>query len=173
MSRKAFSGVLILLVVVSFAVGWSPEAKSVGAPWISLETPANPMDQTSQDAALLVHAFLHGKHAGYRMVGSAEGLVDGQRRSIPLEFLPTSRPGVHAVEQQWPTDGQWLLKIGIEGLSVPQLIVELGPDGGIREGSYYGLSAKAISLRSVRVASSELSEHGIDTALRELAAATD
>lgn len=173
MSRRTVSGALTLIAAISFTVGWSPEPEPVGAPWISLETPANPMDETTQDAAILVHAFLHGKHAGYRVVGSAEGLVDGQRRSIPLEFLPTSRLGVHALQQQWPADGQWLLKIGLEGQSGPHLIVELGPDGGVGEGSYYELPAKTLALRSVRVVSRELSERGIDSALRALAAATD
>lgn len=173
MSRGSISTALALLVLLSVGVGWSPEPEPVGAPWLSLEMPANPMDETTEAAALLVHAFLHEKHAGYRVVGTAEGLVDGQRRSIPLEFARTSRPGVHALDQQWPDEGQWLLKIGIEGQSVTQLIVELGPEGGIREGRYYELPAKTLALRSVRVVSGELSERGIDAALRKLAAATD
>jgi len=172
MSRQSILAGVFVLAFLSVGVGWSPEPEPVGAPWLSLEMPANPMDGTTEKAALLVHAFLHEHHAGYRVIGTAEGLVDGQRRSIPLEFSRTSRPGVHALDQQWPDKGQWLLKIGIEGQST-QLVVELGPDGGIQEGRYYEWPAKTLALRSVRVVSGELSERGIDAALRRLAAATD
>lgn len=173
MSHKPISVGLVALVFLSVGVGWSPEPEPVGAPWLSLEMPANPMDGTTQEAALLVHAFLHEHHAGYRVVGTAEGLVDGQRRSIPLEFARTSRPGVHALNQQWPDRGQWLLKIGIDGQSSTQLVVEMGPGGGIQEGRYYEWPAKTLALRSVRVVSGELSDRGVDAALKKLAAATE
>ena len=62
-----------------------------GPPWISIELPANPYDQATRGAFLLVHAFHHGQPVGYLLTGTAEGIVNGERRSIKLEFSETTR----------------------------------------------------------------------------------
>src|SRR2546425_4330867 len=82
-----------------------------GPPWISIELPANPYDQTTRGAFLLVHAFHHGQPVGYLLTGTAEGIVNGERRSIKLEFSETARDGVYALKRMWPTDGVWALLI--------------------------------------------------------------
>jgi hypothetical protein len=84
-----------------------------GPPWISIEAPANPLDPTSRGALLLVHAFHHGTPVGLPVSGTAEGLVDGQRRTVALEFTPTSRPGVYALRYQPPREGSWILVIRV------------------------------------------------------------
>lgn len=174
MSRKWLSGMVALGLCMVVAAAWSPEPDpAVGAPWISLEVPANPMDETTRDAVMLVHTFYHERPAGFPVVGSAEGLVDGERRSIALELARTSRTGVFALKQQWPNRGQWVLNLGIEERSPTSLIVELGPDGGVQEGSYYSLTTKTLALRSVRVVSGEMTKERIDAVLEDLARATE
>src|SRR5262245_16330211 len=42
---------------------------------------------------------------------TAEGLVHGERRSAPLKIVATSKPGVYAVHQNWPTEGDWLVSL--------------------------------------------------------------
>src|SRR5262245_63440909 len=84
-----------------------------GPPWISIEYPANPYDSGSRGAFLLVHAFHHGTPVGYPVAGTAEGLVNGARRTISLEFKSTSRPGVYALNKQWPDDGVWTLLVSV------------------------------------------------------------
>src|SRR2546426_6214920 len=86
-------------------------ALAKGPPWISIELPANPYDQTMRGAFLLVHAFHHGKSMGYIVTGTAEGIVNGARQSVTLEFTETSRDGVHALRRTWPTEGTWTLVI--------------------------------------------------------------
>ncbi|MEP7345881.1 MAG: hypothetical protein ABI877_11460 [Gemmatimonadaceae bacterium] len=85
----------------------------VGPPWISIEYPVNPYDQTTRDAFLLVHAFHHGTPTDFPVSGTAEGLVNGQRRSVSLEFTKTSRPGAFGLKKQWPTDGVWTLVVSV------------------------------------------------------------
>src|SRR5207249_6556491 len=80
-----------------------------GPPWISIELPANPYDQATRGAFLLVHAFHHGTPTGFLVTGTAEGIVGGERRSIKLEFSETSRDGVYALKRMWPTEGGWTL----------------------------------------------------------------
>ncbi|MEJ7615656.1 MAG: hypothetical protein WKF30_01475 [Pyrinomonadaceae bacterium] len=41
---------------------------------------------------------------------TAEGIVEGQRKSIALE-LKESEKGVYALTRQWPTEGRWVLAI--------------------------------------------------------------
>ena len=99
-----------------------------GPPWISIEIPANPYDASMRGAFLLVHAFHHGTPVGFPAEGTAEGVVNGERRSIKLEFSETSRPGVYALKQNWQTEGTWTLVIRV--LQGPQdaatAVVELG-----------------------------------------------
>jgi hypothetical protein len=85
----------------------------VGPPWISIEYPVNPYDRTTRDAYLVVHAFHHGTPVDFPVSGSAEGIVNGQRRTVSLEFTRTSRPGAYALSKQWPNDGTWTLVISV------------------------------------------------------------
>ena len=81
-------------------------------PWLSIEAPVNPFDADARGAVLLVHAAVReGRTSAADLIGSAEGLVRGARRSVPLHFEPTSRPDVYAVRRQWPAEGTWILRI--------------------------------------------------------------
>src|SRR5213079_2820471 len=82
-----------------------------GPPWISIELPVNPYDQSQRGAFLLVHSFHHGTAIGYIVTGTAEGIVNGERRTVKLEFAETGREGVHALRQNWPKEGTWTLVI--------------------------------------------------------------
>jgi hypothetical protein len=83
-------------------------------PWISIESPVNPYDATTRGAALLVHAEIREGVAQLAdLSGTAEGLVNGARRSITLHFDSTSRPSVFALRRQWPAEGTWLLRLSL------------------------------------------------------------
>lgn len=45
------------------------------------------------------------------ITGSAEGLVNGRRQSIPLRLVPLQTAGVHAVPREWPDGGRWILHL--------------------------------------------------------------
>ena len=67
-------------------------------PWLSIESPVNPFDPTTRGAVLLVHAITReGPPAVSALSGSAEGIVNGARRTIPLRLDTTPVPGVFAV----------------------------------------------------------------------------
>jgi hypothetical protein len=107
-----------------------------GPPWISIEYPVNPFDRTTRGAHLLVHAYYHGTPVGYPVSGTAEGVVNGERRTITLQFQPTSRTGVYALRKQWPSEGSWTLVIAVtqgdhDRGGVAQAIVELSPSGSV------------------------------------------
>lgn len=111
------------------AVAWT--AAPIGPPWISIEYPPSPYDQTTRGAFLLVHAFHHGTPANFPVSGTAEGIVGGKRVSTKLEFRQTSRTGVYALARQWKGEGAWTLLVSAK--QGPQdsvtAIVELAPSG--------------------------------------------
>jgi hypothetical protein len=127
--------------VAATALRASPVAAASGAavagpPWISIEYPVNPFDRTTRGAHLLVHAYHHGTPVGHPVSGTAEGLVNGQRRTTTLRFETTSRTGVYALRKQWPSDGVWTLVITVtQGESdrgdVAQALVELASNGAV------------------------------------------
>ena len=125
-----------LIVVLGGAVALvaaAPSSHLSGPPWISIEYPANPLDASTRGAYLLVHAFHHQIPTSSPVRGTAEGLVNGDRRSVVLRFDSTSRPGVYALRKQWSDDGVWSLVISVvpHEDNIAEALVELGPDGGI------------------------------------------
>ena len=100
-------------MAAAVAVALAPTPAHAGPPWISIELPANPYDASTRGAYLVVHAFHHGTPVGFPISGRAEGIVNGQRRSVTLKFQETSRPGVYALTNQWGNDGEWTLMITV------------------------------------------------------------
>jgi hypothetical protein len=105
----------------------TPAVAHAGPPWISIEYPVNPLDQSMRGAFLLVHVFHHATPIVSAVEGTAEGIVNGERRTIKLEFTNTSRTGVYGLRRMWPTEGVWTLVIK----SGATAVVELGSDGEI------------------------------------------
>ncbi len=91
----------------------APAVALVGPPWISIEYPVNPYDAATRGAYLVVHAFHHGTPVGLPVSGTAEGIVNGARRSVPLTFAATSRAGVYTLTRQWPNEGTWTLLVAV------------------------------------------------------------
>ena len=121
---------LALAAVLVFA---SLSAAVAGGFWITIHSAASPLGAKTLEAAVLVEVGGCANPADATLRGTAEGLVDGKRRSLPLEFIPTSKRGVYAVKKQWPVEGAWVLAISgtLFGHSSSQL-VELGPKGQYR-----------------------------------------
>jgi hypothetical protein len=90
-----------------------PSVAHAGPPWISIELPANPYDRATKGAFLVVHAFHHGTPMGFPVSGKAEGIVNGQRKSIDLKFERTERDGAYVLKNQWGNEGEWTLVISV------------------------------------------------------------
>jgi len=70
---------------------------------------------------------------------TAEGMVKGARQSVPLKVMTAStKPGVYAVTQSWPAEGDWVVSLrGTCGSASAGAIVPMGPKGFIRESSEF------------------------------------
>jgi hypothetical protein len=121
--------ILPVLVLACASVAFSRPAEFRWPPWLSIEAPVNPFDHDSRGALLLVHASSReGAPVAANLAGSAQGIVNGTRRTIAIHFDSTSRPGVFAVRKQWPSDGTWLLQISYYNTTA---IVVLDRDGEV------------------------------------------
>jgi hypothetical protein len=69
---------------------------------------------------------------------TAEGIVKGARQSVVLKVMAASKPGVYAVNQSWPAEGDWVVSLrGTCGSASAGAIVPMGPKGFIRESSEF------------------------------------
>ena len=104
-----------------------------GPPWIAIEYPANPFDATSRDAFLTVRTYHHGDLMAKTVTGTAEGVVNGKRQSIPLDIRPGSKQGMYVVRWQRPATGRWVLVInsGSQGIIDATAVVEISATGTV------------------------------------------
>jgi hypothetical protein len=115
----AVSCLLILAwVAIVPAGGFQLEVEAVGSS----------TDPQLKGAVLIVRTYGCRIPRDAKLVGTAEGLVKGQRQSLPIRFTPTST-GVYAIKQQWPTEGVWVLAItGYYGGITSSALVEMEPE---------------------------------------------
>jgi len=116
---------------------------------ISVKDPGN------QDAFLIVIPDGCHQPSNAKIYGIAEGIVDGERKSIKLQFTKNEE-GVFTLPKQWSDEGVWVLVINgtYRGLK-RSAIVEVGKN----EKSING---------SVKKMNREVSSVDIETALKKL-----
>jgi hypothetical protein len=90
-------------------------AALIGPPWISIEYPANPLDQTTRGGYLLVHSFHHQTAVQQNISGEAITWENGRKRAVALRFAATSRTGVYKLDKQWSDGAPYVLRITAGG----------------------------------------------------------
>ena len=130
MSRTALARLVATASVALVTTGAA--FVSFGPPWISIETPPNPLDRSYRGAYLVVHTYHHDTPVGAAVTGTAEGIVGGARRTLRLTFDTTSRRGSYALRKQWPNDGTWMLVINTGGMREgATALVDVAPTGEV------------------------------------------
>jgi hypothetical protein len=133
-------------------------------PWLSIESPPNPYDPSTRNAAFLVHAMTRdGAPKLSDLTATAEGLVDGARQTIGINLAVTEQPGVFAVRKQWASSGAWLVTITLAHTSA---IVSLDASGHVASVNI-PLQVQSNGQRIPRA----ISAHDIDSTLAALAPA--
>lgn len=132
MSRHRLIPVVALaLIAATTAYARPPHLK--WPPWISIESPVNPFDPTARGALMLVHvAVREGQSKITDLEGSAEGIVGGARRSIPLRFDETGRANTFALRRQWPAEGTWLVRLAVRRTTAIVLLDRGGNVAAVR-----------------------------------------
>ncbi|MGI8618031.1 MAG: hypothetical protein ACR2L6_02940 [Gemmatimonadaceae bacterium] len=123
--KRALAVVALSLVTAAVAVA--------GPPWIAIEYPVNPHDPATRDAFMTVRTYHHGDLVGYELTGTAEGLVNGQRRSMQLDIRRLPQAGMYAVRWQKPAQGTWVLVVSSrrEGTHMATAVVTVDSEGRV------------------------------------------
>lgn len=72
--------------------------------------------------------------ASAQITATAEGIVNGARRSVPLKLSVLPTPGVHAVPKYWPNGGVWIVNlVGMcAGKTAGAIVTVVGPNAEYR-----------------------------------------
>jgi hypothetical protein len=77
-----------------------------------------------------------------QVTATAVGMVNGQRRTIPLEVKSLSGPGEFALAQQWPKEGKWVIQlVGKNDDMFTNTLISAGPDGVDRLHAKFNMKA--------------------------------
>lgn len=129
------AAVILPIVASGFTLDATPAGESarLGPPWISIEYPPNPHDAGTRGAFLVVNSFHHETPVTFPVSGLAEGMVNGERRTVKLELQRTSRPGAYALRKQWSDEGTWVLVLRVHqgDNAAATALVSLARDGSI------------------------------------------
>jgi hypothetical protein len=115
---------------------------------LSVETPGSAVEPQLKDVVLIARTYGCHQPADAKLSATAEGLINGARKSLPIE-LRSIGSGVYAIKQQWPSEGKWVLALtGAYNGMTSSVLVELGPNGKVlpgtrlEEGNMKGVHAK-------------------------------
>lgn len=137
---------------------------------LSVATPSSTSDAQMKDVVLVARTFGCHQPADAKLSATAEGLVNGARKSVALE-LRSIGSGVYAIKQQWPSEGTWVVALtGAYNGMTSSVLVELGPNGTVLPGTR--LDEGAMKGMHTRAARRQWIAEDIDTALRTSAGIT-
>jgi len=115
-------GVLLTLIILAsvFAGGFglAVEATEAG-------------NQSTKDVALIVRTYGCHQPEDANVTGTAEGIVDHRRKSLPVD-LKADAKGVYTIHRQWPSEGKWVLVLtGTNNGMISTVFVQLDEKGGV------------------------------------------
>jgi hypothetical protein len=80
-----------------------------------------------------VRTYHHGELISYQLSGTAEGIVNGRRQTMPLDIRRLTQAGMYAVRFQKPAQGTWMLVItsSQNGAFAASALVSIDSSGGV------------------------------------------
>lgn len=122
----------------------------------TLGNPVAAQDYRAKTASFVFRVEGCADPAKAQISGTAEGLVKGARRSVPLKVSAMEKPGIYAVYQTWPAEGAWVVNLK-------------GECGTERAGALVPTSTKGFLRDSVKFFPRPATDVEIETALKNLA----
>jgi hypothetical protein len=92
--------------------------------------------ERAKDGKYLVHSFACTGPSSVSIVATAEGVVNGERESIPLKLKPMKEPGLYQFERTWPAQGTWLVRMEMSGTHNLVTLFALAKDGRVAGSEY-------------------------------------
>jgi hypothetical protein len=101
-----------------------------GGFWLQLGNPEASAEARKMNAAVTIKAVGCHDPASATVTAAAIGAVNGQRRTIALDVVKLSEPGMFAITQQWPKEGKWVIRVtGRNGEQFTNTLIAAGPGG--------------------------------------------
>ncbi len=101
-----------------------------GGFFLELGNPEASKQARQLNAALTVQVAGCHDPASAQVTAEAIGFVNGERRTIPLRVERLSKPGMFALAQQWPKEGNWVIHlVGRVDKMFTNSLIPAGPDG--------------------------------------------
>src|SRR5215831_17568215 len=132
MMLKHITGMRVSSILFGVAfVAISAGSAAGGDFWVTVEAGHSSRPGMSGQAVLVVRPEGCHEPQNATITATAEGFVNGQRKSLPLKLTAIS-PGVYEIAREWPAQGTWIIAVNGEYRGVPRAaIVRLGPGGNI------------------------------------------
>jgi hypothetical protein len=103
-----------------------------GALTLQMDDARSSPEAIAKNAVVVAHITACHSPEKTTVTAVAEGLVNGQRQTIPLKVVNLSQPGTFAIARQWPQQGTWTVKMTVTNPDYPNyansLTVPLKPD---------------------------------------------
>jgi hypothetical protein len=101
---------LVVLMMAAPAAAGTKFRLEIGPP-VAAGTGTPITKQFKNTIVLVVRPRVCDSPSSVQITGTAEGLVNGVRQSLPLELVPVNpADGIYAVQRQWP-NGHWVLQL--------------------------------------------------------------
>jgi hypothetical protein len=122
--RKTLATLILAVILVN------PGQLFAGGFWLQLGNPeANP-ESSKLKAVVTIKAVGCHDPATATVTATAIGVVNGDRRTIPLQLKALHEPGAFALSQQWPAEGKWVIQlVGKNGEQFTNTLIGAGPGG--------------------------------------------
>lgn len=143
------------LAVFFTAVALASPSVAGGPPSFAFEAPSG-----SSGSVLIVHAFSCHQPTDAAVRASAEGVVDGKRKTISVQLKSTGATGVYSVTRQWPAEGSWVLAFSIDRGGQTTALVKLDP-----QGMPHFTAGRELAAGSLRTVSGSAKERDIESVL--------
>ena len=101
-----------------------------GGFYLSLGNPEASPEARKLNAVLTIKATGCHDPATAKIYATAIGMVNGQRREIPLKLEQLPSAGMFALTQQWPKEGRWVIQlVGKNDGMFTNSLIAAGPAG--------------------------------------------
>lgn len=102
-----------------------------GSLWLEFGNPSASTDPKAKDALTVVRATGCKEPEKAVYTATAEGKVEGKRKSIPLEVVKLSTPAMHAIKGTLPKEGTWVISVAssLDGKFLASAILPVSAKG--------------------------------------------
>ena len=111
LSRSLATAISAVALLATAAAAGTMFRLEIGPP-VAAGTATKVLKNAKGKTVLAVRALVCSDLANVRITGTAEGIRNGARQSVPLDLLEVDKAeAIYAIQYQWPEDGSWVLHL--------------------------------------------------------------